>query len=200
MANQTKKAILEKAFHLFASNGFETTSMNDIAAEVGVTKPTIYIYFKGKDDLVLSLLDQVQNDYQAYMKKVIKDLDRINDPQNRLYHLFERYISYFSEHKLLSAFWLRIIFFPPPSLRPKLANHMVQTEACFIARLKSELEEGMQKGVVRQGEAADMALSFYAMREGVLMLSAHKLENPGIKAMWRDYWLGIGATTDTQHR
>lgn len=194
MANATKQAILEEAFHLFAVNGFEATSMNDIAREVGITKPAIYTYFDGKEDLALRILEQVQSAYRAYMQEVIAQAERISDVEKRLYHLFERYVAYFCEHKQVSAFWLRMIFFPPPVLREKLSGHMNDTEDFFLASLTKTLRAGMRQGLLRKANVTNMALSFYAMREGMLMLLAHKLGTPTIKALWRDFWLGIKAS------
>jgi AcrR family transcriptional regulator len=54
----TKKTIVKTALELFLQNGYEKTSMNDIAREVGISKPAIYHHFKNKDQLfheVLSL-------------------------------------------------------------------------------------------------------------------------------------------------
>ena len=54
----TKETIVKTTLELFLQNGYEKTSMNDIAREVGITKPAIYHHFKNKDELfheVLSL-------------------------------------------------------------------------------------------------------------------------------------------------
>jgi AcrR family transcriptional regulator len=54
----TKESIVKTALELFLQNGYEKTSMNDIAHQVGITKPAIYHHFKNKDELfheVLSL-------------------------------------------------------------------------------------------------------------------------------------------------
>ena len=54
----TKENIVKTALGLFLQNGYDKTSMNDIAREVGISKPAIYHHFKNKDGLfheVLSL-------------------------------------------------------------------------------------------------------------------------------------------------
>ncbi|WP_020061815.1 TetR/AcrR family transcriptional regulator [Bacillus sp. 123MFChir2] len=47
--------ILERAYILFAENGFEKTSLSIIAKEVRVTKPAIYYYFSSKEELIKEL-------------------------------------------------------------------------------------------------------------------------------------------------
>jgi AcrR family transcriptional regulator len=44
--------ILEKSSHMFITLGFKSVTMDDIAAEMAISKKTIYQYFKNKDELV----------------------------------------------------------------------------------------------------------------------------------------------------
>jgi len=54
---KTKEVIIKTALKLFLSKGFNETSMNEIAQEVGVSKPAIYHHFKNKDELVGAIFD-----------------------------------------------------------------------------------------------------------------------------------------------
>ena len=47
--------ILEEAVKLFYERGFTGTTLDDIAAELGVTKPFIYTHFRGKVELLAAL-------------------------------------------------------------------------------------------------------------------------------------------------
>ena len=49
-----RRAILESAVRVFAENGFFAARIRDIAAGAGVAEGTIYLYFDGKDDLLLT--------------------------------------------------------------------------------------------------------------------------------------------------
>jgi AcrR family transcriptional regulator len=50
--------ILEGAKRCFLAQGFEAASMNDITAEAGVSKGTIYVYFSDKEDLFAALIER----------------------------------------------------------------------------------------------------------------------------------------------
>jgi len=54
---KTKEIIVQAALKLFLSKGFNETSMNEIAREVGISKPAIYHHFKNKDELVQAIFD-----------------------------------------------------------------------------------------------------------------------------------------------
>ena len=58
-AEQRKRQVLDAACKIFADRGFHSTSMDDIAAAVGVTKPVLYQHFDSKRSLFLELLDDV---------------------------------------------------------------------------------------------------------------------------------------------
>ncbi len=54
---QTRAAIIEAAVKLFSSNGYEKTSINDLAREAGVGKGTIYSYFRTKSEVFLAFCE-----------------------------------------------------------------------------------------------------------------------------------------------
>jgi AcrR family transcriptional regulator len=53
----TRTRIQEIALRLFTEQGYEATSLREIAEELGVTKAALYYHFKTKDDIVASLAD-----------------------------------------------------------------------------------------------------------------------------------------------
>src|ERR1700730_10953632 len=50
-----RERILEEAVKLFYERGFSGTTLDDIATELGVTKPFIYTHFRSKTDLLAAL-------------------------------------------------------------------------------------------------------------------------------------------------
>jgi TetR/AcrR family fatty acid metabolism transcriptional regulator len=53
-----RSRILEAAIKVFAERGFHSATVAEIAKAAGVADGTIYLYFKGKDDLLLRLFDE----------------------------------------------------------------------------------------------------------------------------------------------
>lgn len=53
---QKRDSLLESAFSLFINNGFNKTSISDIAKQAGVAKGTFYLYFKDKYDIRNNLI------------------------------------------------------------------------------------------------------------------------------------------------
>lgn len=53
-----RNAVLQAAAQLFNERGFHATSLDDIAARLNVTKPTLYYYVKNKDEILLQCVRQ----------------------------------------------------------------------------------------------------------------------------------------------
>ncbi|MBM7856088.1 AcrR family transcriptional regulator [Desulfohalotomaculum tongense] len=194
MRSNTKEKIKKVAFSLFASNGYEATTMNQIAAGVGIKKPAIYTYFNGKEELFLSIYEELEKDYRSYMEKVLDTARNIEEIEQKLYYIFEQYILYFAQSKKVSAFWNRILFFPPASLKDKLYLKIFSNENYFKEEFKKIFQQGMNQGVIRKAPVEVMLLSYYSIREGFLLFSTllnEKLKEQKIKFAWQDYWMGI---------
>ena len=53
-----RNAVLQAAAQLFNERGFHATSLDDIAARLNVTKPTLYYYVKNKDEILLQCVSK----------------------------------------------------------------------------------------------------------------------------------------------
>ncbi|ATG52474.1 TetR family transcriptional regulator [Brachybacterium vulturis] len=56
---QRRAQLLELAIRVFTEKGFQSTSMDDIAAAAGVTKPVLYQHFDSKEKLYVEVLDVI---------------------------------------------------------------------------------------------------------------------------------------------
>lgn len=65
----TKERILEEALKLFAQSGYMGTSMNDIAASLGVTKAALYKHYTSKQEILDSIVEKMN---QMDMERVKK--------------------------------------------------------------------------------------------------------------------------------
>ena len=56
--SDTKAEIQEVALKLFTENGYESTTMREIAERLQITKPAVYYHFAGKEDIVRTIFDE----------------------------------------------------------------------------------------------------------------------------------------------
>jgi AcrR family transcriptional regulator len=64
-ATEQRQRVLTGAAEIFSRRGYRATTMNEIAAEVGLSKPTLYHYFHNKEELLIRLYEDVMNESLA---------------------------------------------------------------------------------------------------------------------------------------
>jgi TetR/AcrR family fatty acid metabolism transcriptional regulator len=70
-----RERILRAAVRVFAKNGFYDTRVSAVAKAAGVADGTIYLYFKSKDELLLSLFEDRVETLLSYMKSELPKLE-----------------------------------------------------------------------------------------------------------------------------
>jgi TetR/AcrR family transcriptional regulator, fatty acid metabolism regulator protein len=63
--------IIEAAVRVFARNGYYNSRVSDIAKEAGIASGTIYLYFKTKDEILVTLFREKMAEFVATVRKAI---------------------------------------------------------------------------------------------------------------------------------
>ncbi len=72
----TKQAVLNAAKTVFFDKGYLNTTINEIAKKARVSNGAIYLYFKSKDDLYLSLIEPVLEEFGRGLTALFEKLSR----------------------------------------------------------------------------------------------------------------------------
>jgi TetR/AcrR family fatty acid metabolism transcriptional regulator len=76
-----REAILKAATQVFARRGFFQSQVADVARAAGVAAGTVYLYFRSKDDLLVSLFERTMREAIAEGRAALEGVD---DPRERL--------------------------------------------------------------------------------------------------------------------
>src|SRR5262249_51656006 len=80
-AQGKRERILDAAVRVFAQEGFYNAKVSQIAHAAGVADGTIYLYFKSKDDLLISLfedrMERVNSTLRAALAEGVDAVDRL---------------------------------------------------------------------------------------------------------------------------
>jgi AcrR family transcriptional regulator len=91
-SDSKRQAILDSAFRLFRTRGFDKTSVSEITAEVGGSKATIYSHFPSKEELFVECMMAAAEDYMA---GTLKHLDASSaDPAVALIEFGKSFLSF----------------------------------------------------------------------------------------------------------
>ena len=111
--SQKRKKIIDKAWELFAKNGYEETKVEDITKDLGISKGSFYTYFATKEELLYEVLGKIK-------KEVIEKLENINVDQTPE-KVLEDYVKAKMNHavKILNNMKLRAVekYLIDPKLR-----------------------------------------------------------------------------------
>ena len=116
----TATRLQEAAFLRFAKQGFDATSMNEIAADVGIKKPSIYAHFRNKDELFLSLIPLLIEDELEHARSTLRGGPGMR--QQLLAYL--KSIRERLDPTPRGQFWVRMLFAPPAHLFDEVMDPM----------------------------------------------------------------------------
>lgn len=143
-----QRRILHAASELFAAQGIETTSVNDIVKEANVAKGTFYVYYKDKQELISQIL---REKHGRMLHEILEcSYARALETHQSWKQLFiEDLIGFYKQHpQILAMIHTHAgLLFDTAKQRMEIFRHVARMEA-FIACFVQD-EEDMERGMNR---------------------------------------------------
>ncbi len=131
--------ILTVAAKLFREKGYMATTMDDIAAELYITKPALYYYIKTKHDLLYEICQTAIN---HLMERVAEIKDGGGNPEERLHDLVTWHVSMFSTNGDIINVYLADEGELPPEKRDYIRGRSREFEAVYRELVSELVKEG----------------------------------------------------------
>src|SRR6187455_2658816 len=97
--NDKRERILLAAERIFAQHGFFAARVSEIAKEAGVADGTIYLYFKSKDELLISLFESRMERFNEMLGRAVAAATR---PTDRLHAVIRTYLTLVREQPMVA--------------------------------------------------------------------------------------------------
>ncbi|MCG6963276.1 MAG: TetR/AcrR family transcriptional regulator [Acidobacteria bacterium] len=150
----TRRAIEEAVVRLLTKSGSQGFTMEQVAAEAGVAKGTLYLHFKGKKDL----LDQVKEASLAPLREELEAIFNADlGPQEKIRELVANQLRYFDERRDL----FKVLLEERQVAQLQRTRQQNSRYKYILGRIASVVEEGMRIGVFRSLEAAKVAAMLF---------------------------------------
>src|SRR5688572_3470199 len=94
-----RDALLRAAIETFAARGFFNAQVADVARAAGVAAGTVYLYFHGKDDLLVSIFEKTMKEAIADGRRSVAPID---DPIDRLREIARLHLDRLSRDRSLA--------------------------------------------------------------------------------------------------
>ena len=145
--------ILYEAGNLFKRKGFNGTSMQDIASEVGILKGSIYYYFNSKDEIFREVLNK---GISPILKKAELLKGKNLPPAEKLRELIKDLFNYIMDNN----YSLVLFFQERENISASQTKHYVESRNKYEKIFKDVLSDGIKQGVFPQ---VNVSLTIFAV-------------------------------------
>lgn len=160
-ANTTKKKISSIAWKLFYKQGYESTTVDQIINECGISKGNFYHYFSAKDDLLNTLSDVLDEEYTKIMDTLDVHMNSFDKLIETSRHLF-RFIEESVPVDLLSILYSSQIV-------KKGKRHLLDQQRVYYKVLQQIISEGQKRNQIRNDKSFLELSKIYAMQERAVL-------------------------------
>ncbi|TWI57857.1 TetR/AcrR family transcriptional regulator [Halalkalibacter nanhaiisediminis] len=178
---------------LFADKGYNGASLSDIAAGVGIKKPSIYAHFSGKDDLYMAVFEEVFHLYIERMKDIKNELT-FEPLDKRLYLYLLRLSAFIAKHQAEMMMYKRAIVFPPEQLKEIVSNRHQQVKKLQDEILEDIFLELCKAEIVDHKQQSELITSFHCILNGSIvqqLLDQNDNLEKRVNSIWKIYWNGL---------
>ena len=164
MIGETKTKISEVALRLFSQNGYPGTSMSDIAAQLGITKPALYKHYGSKREIFDSILKRMSDmDYERAAEYEMPEAEPdgfaeayMNTPVEKIRAYSIAQFRHWTEDGFSSQFrkMLTIEQYNDSTMADLYQNYLAAGPAEYMARI-------FRRAASTDAEAMQLALEFY---------------------------------------
>jgi len=163
VTNKKHTAILDAARAVFSRDGYAATSVDDVAAEAGIAKGTVYLYFKSKEELYLA----------ALLRDVKEFGDAARDEMEReptLLEKIEAFLRIRLEYCRAHQDFLRIYLteYGKMSAMTPIAKQLRRLQRENMRHLAASIEAAVERREIRPVPPAALAAKLFDIARGLV--------------------------------
>jgi TetR/AcrR family fatty acid metabolism transcriptional regulator len=145
-----RDALLRAAIETFAARGFFNAQVADVARTAGVAAGTVYLYFRGKDDLLISIFDKTMKEAIAAGRDSIAG---IADPLAQLRAIARLHLDRMSRDRDLAVVFQVELRQSTKFMERFSATHLRE----YLGIIREIVERGQRMGLIRKTLNATLA-------------------------------------------
>lgn len=159
--DKRKHEILQKSLDVFVEQGYEDATFQKIADHCGITRTTLYIYFKNKHEIFLGSIKELLSELETNLRDIIKkDMDSIESLKQILFTIVD---ACENNKKLFSVLLNYLLQLKKAGVD---TNERVRRRVIKMRHLLSTvLIKGIQKGEIKSVNVKDTNELLYGMIE-----------------------------------
>jgi TetR/AcrR family transcriptional repressor of uid operon len=188
--NELREKILESAIECFAKTGFDRTKMDDIANLSDVSKGTLYLYFKSKEDLFYGICHSSLKKIKDQLNGMLITKENLAADAEKFYDYFQKEVNPYHNLVLLE---MSVMATRNPRLRKVLMQHRVNRHQVISEFIEVQIKKGFARKDVDKDAIASGLIGLY---EGLVINKVMGVEDSTNRKAWSDtiraIFAGIG--------
>ncbi len=185
VADERRAQIIEAALACFARKGYHRTKMDDIVAESGLSKGSLYWYFKSKKDIFLATITSFFQQMELSLEDILQsDLA----PTEKLRTIARSVAS--GVEKARPFISVMLDFWSHTHHEEEIYQLLQEIYKPYAAVLTAIIEEGIRQGEFRKVNAEHVASLLIAVYDGIVMQLLLSSEQMDITA-WTETMLNV---------
>ena len=156
----TKEKILDAPLTLFAENGYDGTSVEQIANIVGIKAPSLYKHYKGKEDILNALIDSAETRYEEMFGSE-KNIGRVPQSREEFIKVTMERISFTMRDPIIRK--TRMLLVQEQFRNERISEVTTRHQLDGIQRMFAKIIKGMMDvGIVKNDDPALLAAELTA--------------------------------------
>jgi AcrR family transcriptional regulator len=159
MTEPTATRILDAAMTAFGTRGYDATSLDDLARDLGIRKQTILYWYPSKDALLEAVVDRCAEEVSI---RLVKGLEGADDGFGRVEAMVRVMFRLAARHPSMLGFLREVTRLGPPA-----STRLLERLEPLIDRAAAFLEAEMDEGRMRRHDPRVLLLAAYSMVTGL---------------------------------
>lgn len=151
-----EKRIIETAKQQFIENGFDKTSISDIAASLGINRPTLHYYFRTKEKLFQAVFGDIISKILPHIQTILN----YDEPFfNRLERVIDVYLNVFLENPMMPRFIMNESHRDMPHLIESMCTISLDN---YLSEIGKVIHAEIVRGTIKRVPLPIIFLTFYS--------------------------------------
>lgn len=174
------KTLFETALSLFARYGYRKTTLEEIGAELGMTKGNLYIYVKNKRDLYVQTVRYALDRWQLRVREAIEEA---SGPKDRLLVMCHKAVEYLSKDSEFCE-----VLKMDPEIFPMFpaSDPYEEINERSMAMIREILREGIKEEVFRPVDVDKVATVIFSIYKMFIIRTYIKTDEQFLQDLFED--------------
>ena len=154
-----REEIIKAAARIFAAKGYHGTTLDEIAREIGVSKPALYYHIKNKEEILKEIVGRIMEPMETVARVGRSGIP----PRQRIAQMIRMLVQFAAERQEITLIALELNKILPMRSREALKKSRKDVEEVLI----ETLDEGIKKGDFKTGNSKMYAFAILAAANSV---------------------------------